>query len=85
MFSGLRRPMEAESDTWILEYKDLFEYKALHKYSIHSNIYYPECSVEGGNMKKYLMFLIYLKKHNFSSYGWITNMMSRNRGSPYIV
>jgi hypothetical protein len=27
-FSGLKRPMEAEADTWILDYEDLFEYKA---------------------------------------------------------
>jgi hypothetical protein len=26
----LKRPMEAEADTWILDYEDLFEYKAYH-------------------------------------------------------
>jgi hypothetical protein len=28
MFSGFKRPMAAEADTWILDYEDLFEYKA---------------------------------------------------------
>jgi hypothetical protein len=41
MLSGLKRSMEAEADTWILNYKDLFEYKDLQKYSTHSNFYHP--------------------------------------------
>jgi hypothetical protein len=41
MFSSLKRPMEAEADTWIPDYKDSLEYKALHKYSTHSKLYYP--------------------------------------------